>query len=274
MKSFSPILATLDRGIKGHIIEILSHEWPLTTKQLHNTIEARYVASSYQSVHKAANELVCEGVLQKIDGKIQIRYEWAENISKFGDFLKLSLTGSSGGHESGAPVTIEFTSLVSCIKFIINAFYDSSLNPGRRECACFWKHAYPIVGISKEEHDNLKSMFSRETHINVCGGDTFLDNMMSTYLAKLGKKGATGQKYSPKQDTFVNGDYILQVYFSKEFAAETDKLYRSIKNEQDFDLKTMFEFATKPVRISVLVFRSPNLADSLRNEAKELLGAM
>ena len=60
------------KNTKGNIVQALSEEWPLTAKQLHNALKRRYSsASTYQAVHKAAKELVEEGVLQKIDGKLR-----------------------------------------------------------------------------------------------------------------------------------------------------------------------------------------------------------
>lgn len=264
-------LSNKTKNSKELIIQALGNEWPLTAKQIHTTLKREYGAnSSYQAVHKATAELAEHGVLQKIDGKFRISYEWAENISKLGQKLKSNLGNQNGNAKSDNPAAMEFNSFVQYGKFIINEFYDESLNPEHKNCMCFWNHAYPIMGISKEEHENLKRMFSRETHYNMCGGSTFLDRMSSGYLEKLGKKCVLGVRVPTKIDTFVNGDYIMQGYFTKEFEKEFDSLYRRVKSEKDFDLKTVFEFSTKPTKIRAIIFRNKEFAEMLSKESEEL----
>lgn len=259
----------LEKNTKNQIIQILLLEWPLTTKQIHNTIKRNFSQSlTYQAVHKAVKELVEEKVLQKIEGKFQVSYEWADNISKFGKNLKRHIEENKTTHPS-QPMALIFNSMVEYAKFIINEFYNEAYNPERKDCMCFWNHAYPIIGASKEEYENLKKMFSRETHYNICGGKTFLDKMTSDYLEKLGKKSAINAHVSTKLDTFVNGDYLLQTYFEKELEDKLAALYKKIKNEKQFDLKTLFEFMSNPTKIRAIIFKNAEFADQLREEAKK-----
>ncbi len=245
---------------------MLSEEWPLTAKQLHNALKRRHAStSSYQAVHKAAKELVEEGVLQKVDGKLQVSYEWVRKAESFNKRIESSFRKRID--ESGT-ANFTFNSLIELGKFLVNSFLCYP-NPEKKECLCCWKHAYPLSGVSQEEHELMKRMFNETTHYAVCNSDTFLDNMTQDYVSKIGKKTVTG-KVSTRLDTFVTGDYIMQVYFPAALENDFEKLYDETRSEKDLDMQKLFEFGCKKHEIHVTVSKNGGLADRFRQEAKEL----
>jgi len=251
------------KGTKAQIIHALCEEWPLTAKQVHNALKRRHSsASSYQAVHKAAKQLIEEGVLQKVDGKLQISYGWVRELSRR---LESSFREKTGNSEIS---TLKFNSLVEYGKFLIDSFLCYP-NPENKDCVCSWNHAYPITGVSQEEHETMKLIFGKTTHYSICANRTFLDNMTQEYLSKIGKRAFTG-KLSSKLDTFVTGDYVLQAFLPAEFEKELDELYAKTKSEKDLDMQKLFEFACKNYEITAVISKNQKLADKLRAEAKEL----
>ncbi len=254
------------------IIEILSNEWPLTTKQIHHRLKRSYgINISYQAVHKHIKEMIKEKILSKNGAELSIAYSWIKNLSNYAKKLELSLEKTNSKDGS---TMIVFDSLVDCGKFLINEFMGNESgkygNPKKKDCVCVWNHAWPIIGASQEEHKKMKKMFSGTVHWNICAHNTFLDKVTSKYVAKLGKKVALNKKFSMNTDTFVEGDYILQAHFPKELKQDMKKLYTKVKNEKDFDMQKMFEFGSKKYGIKIAVFKNKELADSLREEAKKI----
>lgn len=251
---------------KGQIIHILSEEPALTVKEIYNRAVRQFSYSgSYQAVHKAVKELILEGVLQKTGAKINISYGWARKAGDFSKKLESSFR-EKGNEESISNFT--FGSYIEFGKFIVNSFLGYP-NPEKKDCLCFWKHAYPLAGVSQEEHELMKQKFHETTHYAVCNSDTFLDRMTQDYVSKLGKKAVTG-RISTRLDTFVTGDYVMQAYFPPEFENEFEELYRKTKSEKDLDMQRLFEFGCKKHEIKAVIFKNKGLADKLRQEAKGL----
>lgn len=67
------------------IIFTLAQEWPLSGKSLYLRAQRSYFqAVSYQAVHKAAGELVEQGVLAKEGMLYRLNVEWLEQLILFG----------------------------------------------------------------------------------------------------------------------------------------------------------------------------------------------
>ncbi len=251
---------------KGLIIHILSEEPSLTVKEIYNRATRQFSYNgSYQAVHKAAKELSLEGVLQKTGAKIHISYGWAR---KAGDFSKKLESSFREKSNEGSISNFTFGSYIEFGKFLVNSFLCYP-NPEKKDCLCFWRHAYPLAGVSQEEHELMKQKFHETTHYAVCNNNTFLDRMTQDYVSKIGKKAVTG-KISTRLDTFVTGDYVMQAYFPTEFENEFEELYRKTKSEKDFDMQKLFEFGCRKHEIKATIFRNKEMADRLRQEAKEL----
>ncbi len=254
------------------IIEILSNEWPLTTKQIFNKLKRNYGTNiSYQAVHKHLKEMIEEKTLTKNEKEFMLSYSWVKKTSDYGKKLETLLKETK--RESGSTLII-LNSLVEAGKFVVNDFLGTApekhFNPENKDSVCLFNHAWPIIGASQEDHERMKKILSETTHYNICAHSTFLDRITCDYVEKLGKKVALNKKFSAKIDTFVEGDYIMQAYPPRELENEMDRLYKKVKTEKDFDMKEMFEFGSKNYEIKIIIFKNQKLADSLREEAKKL----
>jgi len=55
-----------NKSTQDLIIEILSNEWPLTTKQIHNRLKRNHAKNiSYQAAHKTIKQMLEEKILLK-----------------------------------------------------------------------------------------------------------------------------------------------------------------------------------------------------------------
>ncbi|MFH1895729.1 MAG: hypothetical protein ABIJ74_04120 [archaeon] len=261
-----------EKGVRENIIEILSNEWPLTAKQIFNRLGRNYAVNiSYQGVHKHLKGMLDEKIITKNERDFMLSYAWIKKMSDYGKKLEKLFDKNISNDGS---VMLIFNSFVECGKFAVNEFSGNVSgkfpNPENKDFVCMWNHAWPLVGISQEEHETMKRAFKEEIHWNVCTNDTYLDKLTSDYLAKLGKNVALNKKFSTKVDTLVRGDYILQVYFPEECEKEMDKIYKKVKNQKDLDMQKLFEFTCREYKIKAVIFKNKELADSLREEAKKI----
>ena len=257
------------KSTKGIIIQILSNKHSLTAKEIHHLLIKEHAKQiSYQATHKTLKEMEEEGILEKVENKFKISTNWIKNLSTYAKNLE-----SSSKENNGEVKTHTFSSITDAGKFLINKFIGSwnTPNPENKDSICIWTHAWPLTGVSQEEHENMKKMMQETKHINFCKNQTYLDKLTLEYLEKIGKTIYYSKKLPAKQDTFIEGDYILQFYYSKELEEEMDKLYTEVKNEKDLNMQKLFEFTTKPHKIKAIIFKNQELADSLREEAKKIV---
>ncbi|MFH1391953.1 MAG: hypothetical protein ABIH20_06590 [Candidatus Diapherotrites archaeon] len=256
-----------EKSTKNQIIQILSENWPLSIKEIHNQMVKHHSFSgSYQAIFKALKELEDTEVLEKENNKFKVSFAWVKKLSSMSKTMENNLKEKS---QNGV-VLLKFNSYIEMGKFLINDFFSEDFSDKTVECVCFWHHAYPLTGASQEEHEKMKKLFSSRNHYNICTCDTFLDKMTMDYVEKLGKKIVVGKDYSAKIDTFTEGNKIMQVYFPKELSEEMENIYSETKSEKDFDIQKLFEFGTRKSEIKVTIFKNKELADTLLEEAKEL----
>src|SRR3989344_6086220 len=263
----------LKKGTKNYIVSCLSAGMELTTKQIHEKLKREYAnSSSYQATHKAIVELTQGGILQKNQNNYKISPEWLKSLATMGNTSEERYRHAVAEAQQHGIANLTFNNFVEFGKYLINHFYFDFQNAEHKESVCIWKHAYPVAGVSEEEHANLKRMFSETIHYNICANNTYLDKLTCEYLEKPGKKKVMEKEASAKNDTHICGDYILTAYFEPEFESSMDKIYNETKTEKDMTMHKLFELATHPTKITVTIAKNPQLADKLREEARKLFG--
>ncbi|MCR4336140.1 MAG: hypothetical protein NUV57_06445 [archaeon] len=256
-----------EKSTKNQIIQVLGEQWPLSVKEIHNLLVKQHSFSgSYQAVFKALKELEESNVLEKENSKFKVSYGWVKKLSSMSKIMENNLKEKS----QNEVVLLKFNSFIELGKFLINDFFTEKSAKETIPCACFWNHAYPVIGASQEEHVKMKKLFSNPEHYAICANNNYLDNLTSEYTKKLGKKSITGKKFSSKIDTFIEGNKIMQVYLPKDFEEEIELIYSLTKNEKDFDMQTLLEFGSKPREIKATIFKNKELADILLTEAKQI----
>ena len=83
-------------SVKDLIISILSHEWPLTSKSIHQRIIRLYsVECTYQAVHKQLKEMQGKRIVRKQGKHYLISEKWLNELSQFSTQLKKQYSESS-----------------------------------------------------------------------------------------------------------------------------------------------------------------------------------
>jgi len=265
--------STLGKGssTKDLIIQILSEEWPLTTKQIFERLTKKSGKSStYQAVHKTLKQMLTEQVLELQDKKYVISKKWIEtNKSKYETLLKF-YSGSS--EKKGSFKHLEFDSLLEWGQFIIFHFYFDYPNSEKKASVCFWRHTVCSFGLSEEETEACKKLFAYAPHYGISKSTTFLDDWSAKYLGKLGKKCICGKAYSPPDYTFVQGNHLLFTFFPKELEKVFNNFYETVEELGSEEASKYMSMITTKTKIFGIIIEDKELADFWRKEAASLFG--
>lgn len=144
---------TKNKSTKDAIIEILSSEWPLSLKRIHNKIGKRYnLGITYQATHKAVNELVEGGALKKESREYQLSVNWINRIESFGkklreDYLKKDVleSGKESVEKSVTEIKFYESPYLQDSSGVLNAVgFDDEL-----------KHLYNLLNKSLQGHRQI-----------------------------------------------------------------------------------------------------------------------
>ncbi|MBU0636219.1 hypothetical protein KKE06_04300 [Candidatus Micrarchaeota archaeon] len=250
---------------KDAIIHVLSEQWPLTAKQLFSVLKRSYgFTVTYQALHKTLSQLVKQGVLQKIGSLYKLDKEWVARIKSFGEKVAHEYSKTSFKDFSEDIITLSVDNFLSAVKFIINEFYTTFPNPGKKSALCLWEHTCCWVGFGEEEYTNLKKMFASCTHCALCKNKTVLDQYFSDFLEKQGKHCFCGVDYNATGDIFVQGDFVAQVYYPASFRKELYRVFQKTKKVEEFDPDAFFRIISKSNKISIVITKNPSFAEHLR----------
>ena len=264
--------ATLGQGssTKDTIVQILSEEWPLTVKQIFERVKKKIdKAITYQAVHKVVQELEKEKIVEKEGNACKLNKDWIEQAKKSAETLANDYFSNKGKPKSSDVeyLHLEFDTFLDAAKFVINRFYFEYPNPEKKVAVCFSYHIYAPFGMSAVEHESYKKMITREEHWAVSKGDTYLDKQFSGYLLGIGKKCISGAEFTVKPETYVQGDYICQMFMPLECKKELDNIYENVKDMDKMKLDRYFDkVLCAKCKVPCIIFRDSKLAQLFREE--------
>ncbi len=259
---------------KDSVVSILAAEWPISAQEIYNRLKKAFGGEiSYRAVHKTLKSLVDEKVVEKVGKDYRLNKDWISNLKRFSDSLVVEYENGSPKIDYGhfKPLHIVFDNFFDTGVYLISEFYANLPNPERKACVCFWNHAYPSVGVPRRELEVMKNLFSSVSHYGIARCSTPLDKYYSRGLSSLGKKSVVGCDFSPPTDTFIQGDYIMQIILPVAIKKKMERFYSRIKDAADLNLKDYLDdVLSAKANINAMIFKNPELADKFRQEAIDI----
>ncbi|GEM_PF-1382407 len=252
---------------KALIISILSEEHPLSAKQLFERVKKETDSQiTYQAVHKTLAAMAKESILTKSRTGFEIDEKWINNIKRFGESISQTCGKGKTVEQPERPEVATFDSFLELARFILNEFFIEYPNPEKKAHICYCYHNYGPFGLSEKENENYRKIVSGATfHLGITKGNTYFDHWVAKYLTGLGKKCVTGVDFAINEETYINGDYVCQVFLPLEFKQGIDALYNQITSIENIDMQKMFsELLAKKVNIIAVITKNKILADRLR----------
>ena len=125
--------------------------------------------------------------------------------------------------------------------------------------------------MSEKEYNHLLKAFQECRHLGVTKENTFLDRYFSDFLEKMGKLTVNNANFSAHEDTFLQGDFVAQVYMPTDVKEEMHGIYLKVKNADGVDINGLFtKILMKKAQTNILIVKNAELADKIRKEGNEL----
>ena len=274
-----PLLEETPNTVKDMIFTILSAKYPLSLIELLNSIRKQYgVTTSFQSVHKAALQLVEAKVLVKDGKKFSINREWILEVIKFGNRLQKQYFTKPESREItkievGPNVTIyTIPTLVEMDTIWGNIMRDyfASIKTGPKimvfEAVHYW---WVLAQLATETAlmENLKKQGIKSYFL--CYGDNPLDKWAVSVYNDIGVHCKTRLKpveFKNGHNIGVYGDLIIQATHPPEIIKKFDAFFKKYKNIAEAKLSELMVIATEKVNIKMTVIKDLLLANTIRKE--------
>ncbi len=267
-----------EKKTKDLIIAVLSIEWPLSLKQIHNKIKKNYAYSdTYQSVYKAAKLLCDQRVLVKKDKNYMISPEWINELGhfvtdlqkKYRDEIEVNM-GIIDTYKEGDTIVYIFDNMLNMDKFWLKVENDFLKENKDKKVDTCWKgnHCWWVLShLDLEEEKNYYYDNSKITLHLICVHNTPLDRYSEKYYRDRGYKFKIIEQKNMKSDILILGDKIMQVFLPDEIKKKMDELYNNVKKIEDINLpKFSKEIINKKTKIKLTITKNPDIAEQLRQE--------
>ncbi len=255
---------------KDAVISILAYEWPLTTKSIHSIISREYgLNNTYQATHKVLNELIQEGVVKKEGKKYELSTQWINSLESFTHNLKEAY--ERGRREfvknlyTKQNINLSLETTYDFAKFLVFEFYHFP-NPQNKPIAAQIYFIYNSVGLSQEIVTTAYDAIRNNCYC-VSKGDSLINRLFAIAYSDIGVKVKLGVDCASNFDTWVVGEHILNVYWTKKHKEIINKVWYGTKTISEFNLNLIYDLMFKKMgTIEATVTKNPILAERIREE--------
>jgi hypothetical protein len=265
---------TNSRSSREILIDILSQEWPLSAKELHNRVcKESGVAVSYQAIHKLVNTLEDENVLLKQGKSYQLDSVWIEKQESYFCGIKKGYQNKVGGYEGVSP-NVEQAKIVFddysrfCVETAVILAKQKFIGNGPNIGVGIFSHTWwPLRFNFRDFEVFIKMAKSMEKTYAIVRSDSPLDH----WLGKQWQMGGFGEIKLGKeisginQDVLVHGDSVWQISFSKELEELRDEIYGRTSDLNGLFKEYFLHPKSKiPHTVEITLTRNSIFAESMR----------
>lgn len=271
MASSLPLPHSHSKTTKDCIIHLLSEEWPLSAKQIHEKIKRTGDKPlSYQAVHKTLNELVDTNIISKEDKDYRLHVNYITHLKKLTEKLDWIYSEKDKAPPKreidGDNTCFSFYTPLDAGRFLSNIFFQYQ-NPKSKPCIINARCCYPPTGLSVREIASIFSISSKVKVFCLVKGDTPLDHFFSRFYLPAGFSFRFSVDCVTNHDIFVVGDYVAEIFWPKSVMARWTEMNRKTKSLTQVELKKWFDLCFNKCRqIDIFVTKNPQLADRFRQE--------
>ncbi len=261
---------------KDAIIGLLSVEWPLSAKEISERVQKEVGTTvSYQAIHKRLSELEESFIVEKRDRNYALNTEWIRKGKNFFTQMETTYAKTIGKYEIDmnfdGTTTFKFSNYTDLCVTTAKLLASTILTPGRNEafiCTLeygWWSFKFRFEHLSLI----LTMMLNNPQSKNIIRTDTpFGRWIRKQYMRAGGVSAPVGTKVSIDNDIFVQGEYIIEIEFSKETKEMFEHYYNKWHNLEE----AFREFGLKKepkIDATVKVTKNPSMAKFMRNELEK-----
>jgi len=266
-----PELNAKPKNTKDAVISILTHDWPLTLRQIFYKIKKQYhYSSTYQSVYKAVKELREKQVLIEKDKKYEINIRWIKKVQSFTDivetnyFAKEKIQNFSGVKETkqGEDIIIlHFETLFDAEKYLYY-FIKNELVKSRNQIICEqinnqWK---PLFYYRAEYNFYKKMQQKGHKFYFLCHGKSAPEKQSKEFYSSIGINVKNIENPFPAE-TITFNNYFIQVFIPEEIKSSLKKYLKS--NDR---LALLEKALDKKSKIKIIINRDKDLVEEVKKQ--------
>ena len=271
-----PELGRAHKSAKELIISALVYEYPLTLATLTNVLKRKFQAKvTFQGVRKAVNLLVENGVVIKTGKEYSLSKDWILQLRDFVENLHESYFTKSKKIRNieaiGEDIKVyTFDNIIDLDVFwnslIVKWFDEDKHNSNEKYYVQQAGHTWYVLANLEEETRILDKIEKYNIRFfTLASGSTVLDRWCQKYYENHNFFYATSKNNVDTSRYFaVYNDYIIQCNYPEELNTEIDRVYRSAKDFESFDVTTLIKLLRKKIELKVTVLRNPVIAEQLR----------
>lgn len=249
---------------KSAIVSVLSQGTPLSNQQLHHQVTKEIRKTiSYQAMHKALKELETQTVIEKNGNQYQLNPMWVHSIEAWAQETKNRILQQN--NELEKPEVKTFENVVELARFFIYDYFNYP-NPQKLPQIARWHIMYSLLGLSKEEMDEIRKVAKNRQHFILCKGTSIIDRALATAFEGMGVRVKLGANILEPFDSILVGDYICEIYFSPEFLSLFKKLWKQPKKADELNINTVLGGMHAPYPCKAIVYCDPLKAQKIREE--------
>jgi hypothetical protein len=266
---------------KQKIISLLSDEWPLSAKRVHNNLKRAYGTElSYQGVHETLKEMEEQKVIEKKKNEYLLNIEWIQQSKKVLERVEKKYLQNQKiviPENFSGSIEIEFDSISDLCVSVAELLASKQLSGGR---SC-----HDIYGVLEYgwwpfkfrfEHFELLLRIVRANNpmrggIIIRKKTPFGKWIREQYVKIKAICAPLGTKFDIGEDIFIVENCLLEIKVPQETKKIIEHYYNKWKNLND----TFKEFGLKeePKAHSVIrISKNPELANYLRKQLNKVFG--
>ena len=264
---------------KQKIVDILSNEWPLNAKEIHEKLQRFYTTEiSYQGTHKTIQEMGEDNIIEKKGATYQLNLGWVQKSKRaLEEVEKKYLHGKKIKIPTGFEGTIEinfdsYTEL--CVQTAELLLSRQLASAGEKEFICTLQYGWFPFKMNFAHFKLLADMVvANPGEKNIIRTKTPFGEWIRRQYNKINAVSAPiGTKVDFDEDVFVQGDYIIQIKFADETKQLIEMYYKKWKDMED----CFKDFGLKPepkIHATMRITKNPEMAKYLRKQLEKVFEA-
>ncbi len=269
-----PGLGMKEKNIKDLIVEILSIEWPLTLKKIHNILKKRYKTGvSYQAVHKVLQELVDKEILIKNNREYSLNIGWIKKLKGFSEKLEKSYIEKTSFLGNNLQEGKEIQSFVLDSMYNLDRFLMSQIEKfltkkefEKTPLYSHWQFGWWPLFISRQEYQVLKKIINPKRAYATFTDNSNVTKFCSNFYIKSGMKSKTNIKLENNFDFIVFNDMVIQIYYPRKLVEKILSVFDKVKNIEDLDIDKINEIFEAEYKIDAVILKNKNISKLLSDK--------
>ena len=268
----------MKKTAKQLVISSLIEEKALSIDNINKKIKEKYQSNlSYHSIYKALQELTKKEVLIKEKNKFHLSKKWMINKILFANKLRDHINHTRGMHyDTHSSSIIEFNNTKE-LHLFLRRFEDDHLDIYNKEVKSnmIWivRHCYNLLLQPSIELEHTKKIKEHNNNFLIsCYGNTLLDNWAKKSYERFGTEMITNSKIGGISSLNIYDNFVVQIFYGKNFCEILDKTYNEIENITDLDISKIFEeLHSTDYKIYVMIYKNKGIVESFKKKALKLI---